>query len=149
MAVSAAALTALGAETRPLGRLVGARASAELQALGPIIELASRCGEDVECWLAEVGSDDVAVVERTAYALGRLAEGSEPAVSALLGLLSYADIRVRLAALAGLDRAGVGQLAATRLREIAEEEGEFSRAGLAYAARFEARAARQAAETAQ
>ncbi len=149
LAFHAAVFIALGPEARPLKAIRLPDRSAMVSRV-EVIDLALRCAEDIECWLAEAGSEHVDVLEKVAYALGRLGADDARAQASLRALLGHTEVRVRLAALIGLDRAGaageVADLIAT-LKEREEGTGAwsaFATAALPAAASFEARQARRA-----
>jgi hypothetical protein len=148
LAFHAAVLIALGTEARPLKEIRLPDRSA-IESRTPVLELALRCAEDVDCWLAEAGSEHVDELEKVAYALGRLGAEDLRAQASLRALLRHAEVRVRLAALIGLDRARAGGEIAEEIAELrAREEGQrswaaFATAALPAAASFEAREARR------
>jgi hypothetical protein len=150
LAYHAAAFVALGPEARPL-KSIRLPDPSVVHSRAPVLDLALRCAEDVECWLAQAGTEHVDELEKVAYALGRLGAGNERAQSSLRALLAHAEVKVRLAALVGLDHAGAGGEVAAVIAELRErEEGRaswaaFATAALPAAARFEAREARRAA----
>jgi len=149
LAFRAAALTVLAEEARAVTRLTPPEGAAE----GTMLDVVGRCARDLDCWLGEAASDDSAVLERVAYALGRLAEGEDMRpVTALTDLLRHPEVRVRLAAIAALDRARQGQVGAGVIYDVSVAEAgrpewqAFAPAAMPAAARFEARAARQQSE---
>ncbi len=147
LAFDAAVSIALGPEARPLEAIELSDRSV-VESRMAVLELSRRCARDVECWLAEAGSEHVDVLEKVAYALGRLGHGDPRALSSLRALVAHPEVRVRLAALAGLDRAGAGgeavrAIAALRDREAGQPSwAAFATAALPAMASFAARARR-------
>ena len=142
LAFHAATFVALGAEASALKSIRLPDRSAT-ESREPVLELAVRCAEDIECWLAEAGSEHVDVQEKVAYALGRLGQGDERARSSLFALLRHPEVRVRLAALVGLDRIGAGEEAVRVIEALGQDAlHAFATRALPAAARFEARARR-------
>jgi len=108
------------------------------RAVGPMMEVARECDEDVACYRGKLdeqirqGQPDPeaergrrrAVIEKAAFMLSRLARSDEESIAALIERLSDTDLLVRITALRAIDRiATEGSTAAVeKIDELREQE---------------------------
>ena len=93
----------------------------------PLLDLASECDTNVDCWVSKASSADNDKARKGAYMLGRYGSGRGKAIDALVGQLGSDDLGVRLSALMALDRiADKGSSAAvSKIDELrTREEGQ-------------------------
>jgi len=115
----------------------------------PSLVLAAECDEDLACWIGKLSDSETDTVKKAGYMVGRYGRGNPEAITALVTILSHADILVRMAAINSLDRIAVdgSQEAVDKIEELREtEEGrsvwtQFSREALPTQARLRNRAA--------
>ncbi|MFW5924895.1 MAG: HEAT repeat domain-containing protein [Myxococcota bacterium] len=154
-AVKAYALLADKGEAKELRSLIKKEKSSDdggyrekFKEMDPALEAAESCDRDVGCWIGKLEDDEKLVQRKAAYMLGRLARGEDKAIDALVDKLSSPEIKVRLAAVAALDRIAVegSQKAVEKIEELRETESgrsiwtEFAREALPIQARLRGRA---------
>lgn len=111
------------------------------------VALANECDANIECYIGKLDDEEVAVVRKAAFMLGRLGRDNAQVIEALVSKLDHVDVQVRLSAVAALDRVATSgnQAAIDKIAELEEQEAgravwtQFSREALPIQARLRAR----------
>lgn len=159
-AAEAYALLANGQEAAALRQLIEREpASADggfkenFQEKAPALDAARECDQNLECWKGKLGADEVLVLRKAAYMIGRYGQGNGEMVRALTEKLGHPELEVRLAVLQALDHVATRQAGAEAINAAVQkiddlrqmEEGRsiwnnFSREALPIQARLRQRA---------